>query len=353
MAQSGVSAAVTAPTRSPWAAAASPMTQSSDSAAAALEVSVVIPIYNEEDNVAELTARLIPVLEGLGKPYEVILVNDGSVDASAERLAEAAARYPTVRVINFRRNFGQTAAMMAGFDYSRGRIIIPMDGDQQNDPADIPLLLDKLAEGYDVVSGWRRDRKDNRLLRNFPSRIANGLISYVSGVRLNDYGCSLKAYRRDVLEEVRLYGEMHRFIPIYARWQGGRITEIPVRHHARVHGQSKYGLERVFKVVLDLMLVKFLTEYETKPIYVFGKAGLWAFLVSVGAGLWAVYLRLFEATHFSRTPLPLLSAISFMVAVMCILMGFLAEMQVRVFFQTRGGQHYSVRSTLNFPKTGS
>lgn len=310
--------------------------------------SVVIPVYNEEGNVEPLADALLRAMRALGRPFEVIFINDGSRDASEARLDAVAALHPEVRVLHFRRNFGQTAAMMAGFDHARGDVIIPMDGDRQNDPADIGALLAKLEEGYDVVSGWRKERKDNALVRNLPSRLANRLISWLSGVPLHDYGCSLKAYRREVLTGFRLYGEMHRFIPIYAKWQGGRIAEIPVRHHARTSGVSKYGLGRIFKVVIDLLLVKFLTEYEVKPIYVFGKAALLFMGIAVLAGAYAVYLKLFEGTSFIQTPLPLLVTLGFITSVMCVLLGFIAEILVRIYFESRGAAHYTIRSRVNF-----
>ena len=237
-------------------------------------LSIVIPVYNEEANVFPLHERVSAALQGIGIDYEVILVNDGSNDATESNLSVIATKDPRFKVVNFRRNFGQTAAMMAGIDFASGDIIVGLDGDLQNDPADIPKLLDKLAEGYDVVSGWRLNRKDAALNRKLPSRIANWLISRMSGVPLHDYGCTLKAYRKEVVKGVRLYGEMHRFIPIYASWQGGKVTEIPVNHFPRIHGRSKYGLERVIKVILDLLVVKFLASYATKPIYVFGGFGL-------------------------------------------------------------------------------
>lgn len=310
-------------------------------------LSIVIPVYNEEDNVGPLYARLSSALRDIGTDYEVIVVNDGSSDATESNLKAVAAKEPRFKVVNFRRNFGQTAAMMAGIDFASGEIIIGLDGDLQNDPADIPRLLDKLAEGYDVVSGWRSNRKDAALKRNLPSRIANWLISRMSGVQLHDYGCTLKAYRKEVVKGVRLYGEMHRFIPIYASWQGGRVTEIPVNHFPRIHGRSKYGLERVIKVVLDLVVVKFLASYANKPIYVFGGFGLFSIALSFLAGLLAVYLKVFESRSFISTPLPLLVALAFITGVMSILMGLLAEIIMRTYYESQGKQVYLVKDTIN------
>ncbi len=252
-----------------------------------------------------------------------------------------------LKVIHLRQNAGQTAAMMAGFDHSTGDVVIPMDGDLQNDPVDIPALLGKLSEGYDVVSGWRKDRKDKMIVRKVPSWVANRMISWFSGVPLHDYGCTLKAYRRDVLEGVRLYGELHRFIPIFARWQGGRITELAVNHHPRRSGVTKYGLNRIIKVILDLMLVRFLTKYHAKPIYVFGYTAFVFFAVAFFAAIYALYLKVFEATSFIQTPLPLLVVLGFMTGMMCILLGLIAEVVVRTYFESQSRTHYIVGSTIN------
>ncbi|CCG09783.1 glycosyltransferase family 2 protein [Pararhodospirillum photometricum] len=309
-------------------------------------LSIVIPLYNEEDNVDPLCSALFDALTCLTRPYEVIMVDDGSSDATAQRLAAATECYRALTVVTFRRNVGQTAAMMAGIDHAQGDIIIPMDGDLQNDPRDIPLLLAKLDEGFDVVSGWRKERQDDALTRTFPSKIANWLISTVSGVPLSDYGCTLKAYRREVLSGYRLYGEMHRFVPIYARWQGARITEVPVRHHPRVAGKSKYGLNRIIKVLLDLMVVKFLTQFETKPIYVFGGLGFFLFVVaffSLAGGIW---LRLFEDIHLNQTPLMLLSAMCVITGMMCMLLGLVAELLVRIYFESQGKTNYTIKSVI-------
>ncbi len=312
-------------------------------------LSVTIPIFNEEGNVAELHRRLIAALEPLARPFEIVFVNDGSSDGSGAILEKLAASDPRVKLVNFRRNFGQTAAMMAGIRYSSGDIVVPMDGDMQNDPADIAKLVAKLDEGFDVVSGWRRDRKDSTLQRTIPSRVANWLISAISGVHLHDYGCSLKAYRRDVVKDVKLYGEMHRFIPIYASWEGGRVTEVPVTHHPRVHGQSKYGVDRVLKVVLDLIVVQFLARYANRPIYVFGGFGIAAMTLAVLAGVWAVYLKYFENTSFIQTPLPLLVVMLFVTGGMSVLMGLLAEIIMRTYYESQGKPVYLVKSTVNLP----
>ena len=312
-----------------------------------MTISVTIPVYNEAGNIRRLCEQLTPVLESLRRPWEVVFVNDGSTDGSAGVVDELAARDARLKVIHFRRNAGQTAAMMAGFEHARGDIIVPMDADLQNDPQDIPLLLAKLAEGFDVCSGWRKDRHDHVLRRKLPSRIANWLISKVSGVHLHDYGCSLKAYRRDVIKGVRLYGEMHRFIPIYAHWLGAKVTEVQVRHHPRFTGKSAYGLERIFKVLLDLVVVKFLDRYAQKPIYVFGGFGLLNFLVSVVAGLWAVYLKAAEGVSFIQTPLPLLVVMSAITGVMCVLLGLVAELVTRNWHESRNKETYIVGETRN------
>ena len=310
-------------------------------------LSIVIPVYNEQDNVFPLHERVSAALQQTGEDYEVIIVNDGSSDLTEANLKSIAASDPRFKIINFRRNFGQTAAVMAGIDFASGDIIVGLDGDLQNDPADIPKLLAKLAEGYDVVSGWRVDRKDAALKRNLPSRMANWLISTISGIHLHDYGCSLKAYKKEFVKGVKLYGEMHRFIPIYASWQGGKVAEIPVNHHPRIHGSSKYGLERVVKVLLDLMVVKFLASYANKPIYVFGGFGLVSIAVSFLSGLLALYLKLFEHVAFILTPLPLLVVLAFITGVMSILMGLIAEVIMRTYYESQGKQVYLVKDTVN------
>ena len=309
-------------------------------------LSVVVPVYNEANNLLALFEDLTDVLLGLRQPWEVLFVDDGSVDESPVVLRELASKDDKIKVLTLRRNFGQTAATMAGIDHASGEVVVVMDGDGQNDPAEIPALLDKLAEGYDVVSGWRRERRDTRA-RVWVSRAANWIISRISGVRLHDYGCSLKAYRREILRSVRLYGEMHRFIPIYARWQGARVAEIPVNHRPRLTGSSKYGFERVFKVVLDLMVVQFLGRYETKPIYVFGGFGLLCWGISAISTAYAFYRKIFEDVSFILTPLPLLSLMAFMTGTLSILMGFLAELVVRTYYESQQKAPYSVKHALN------
>ena len=295
-------------------------------------LSIVVPIYNEAGNIGPLYDRVVAVMTDYGRSFELILVNDGSRDHSEAELKAIAARDARVKVINFRRNYGQTAALMGGFTAARGQVVVPMDGDMQNDPVDIPLLVDKLEEGgYAMVSGWRKDRKDNQLMRTLPSRVANWLISWSSGVSLHDHGCTLKAYRSDVINNMRLYGEMHRFIAIYVKWYGGTITEIPVQHHPRTVGQSKYGINRVVKVILDLVVVKFLEDFDTKPIYVFGLMGMLSLFVSFIALILALYERIVEGISLIQTPLPLLSAISLLVGLVCVLLGLLAEIMVRTY----------------------
>jgi glycosyltransferase involved in cell wall biosynthesis len=311
----------------------------------AVRLSIVCPVYNEEENVQELYARLDRVID---QPAEFIFVDDGSTDRTYARLADIAARDARVRVLGFRRNFGQTAALSAGIDHARGEIIIPIDGDLQNDPGDIPRLLARLDEGYDVVSGWRVDRKDP-FHRRLPSILANRLISLISGVRLHDYGCSLKAYRREVLSDVRLYGEMHRFVPIYASWQGGRVTEMPVTHHPRTRGKSNYGIERTIKVVLDLIVVKFLTSYATKPIYIFGGFGLISLLLAVLVFGVMLYLRIALDISFIQTPLPLVVVMLTLVGCLSVLLGLVAELTVRTYYESQGKRTYSIRRTENEP----
>ena len=309
-------------------------------------VSIVIPVLNEGKNILPLYEKLILALKRIGRGYEVIFVDDGSVDNTLNQLKIISQKDSNIRVLSFSRNFGQTAALSAGIDFSKGEIIIPMDGDLQNDPADVLDLLNKIEEGYDVVSGWRKNRKDSLFKRRFPSVIANKIISFIGGVHLHDYGCTLKAYRRDILKNIRLYGEMHRFIPIYAHWIGARVAEIPVRHHPRSFGSSKYGMNRVFKVILDLMVVKFLLSYSQKPIYVFGGMGLLMILGAFISGAYAIYLKLFKGESFILTPLPLLCALLLLLGFISILMGFMAEILTRTYYESQGKPTYQIKETI-------
>jgi glycosyltransferase involved in cell wall biosynthesis len=309
-------------------------------------LSILIPVYNEEGNLSLLYEKLVAALKKVGRAYEVIFVDDGSSDGTMEILLDLREKNPNVKIISFSRNFGQTAALSAGIDSSKGDIIIPMDGDLQNDPEDILMLLQKIEEGYDVVSGWRKGRKDPFLTRRLPSIIANKMISWIGGVYLHDYGCTLKAYRRDILKNIRLYGEMHRFIPIYAQWIGARVSEIPVRHFSRGSGSSKYGMSRVFKVILDLMVVKFLLSYSQKPIYVFGGMGLLMILGAFLAGFYAIYLKFFKGTSFILTPLPLLCVFLLLSGFLSILMGFLAELLIRTYYESQGKTTYQIKETI-------
>ena len=295
---------------------------------------------SEAHNLKELLPALFRSLEDLGLSYEVIVVDDGSTDQTGEIVRELA--QPELRFIQLRRNAGQTAALMAGIRFSKGDILITMDGDFQNDPADIPKLLAKLDEGYDLVSGWRQQRKDAALQRNLPSSLANRLISAVSGIYLHDYGCTLKAYRRQALQGVQLYGEMHRFIPIYAYWNGARVTEIPVRHHARRHGISHYSLIRIPKVLFDLLVVVFLHKYGQRPMYVFGGVGLISIGIGVIAGGAALYYKFFGDKSLIATPLPLLFVMAFITGAMCFLMGLLAELLVRTYYESQNKATYMI-----------
>ncbi len=309
-------------------------------------ISLIIPVYNEEESLPKLFKELEDASKNL-PPMEIILVDDGSSDKSAHLIAEQARKDSRFKLIQFTVNSGQTAAIQAGIDHASGDTLIFMDSDLQNDPKDIAALLEKLDQGWDVVSGWRKDRKDNPIKRNMPSRIANGIISKVSGVNLHDYGCTLKAYRKNVIKNVRLYGEMHRFIPIYASWQGAKVAEIPVTHHAREFGSSKYGLERIFKVILDILVVKFLSKYLVKPIYIFGGFGLTAFLLAFITLIWAICLKIGWNTSFIQTPLPLFSGICFLLGCMCILMGLLAEVVSRTYYESQHQKPYIIKETIN------
>ena len=312
-----------------------------------VDISIVVPVFNERENVEAVYSALSSALHAMGCSYEIIMVDDGSSDGSYLELSRLASEDAALKVIRFRRNFGQTAAMSAGFDYAKGDIIIPMDGDLQNDPADIPRLVAKIHEGYDVVSGWRRDRKDTFITRKIPSLLANALISRQTGVHLHDYGCTLKAYRREVLGGINLYGEMHRFVPALASQFGARVTELPVNHFPRVHGVSKYGISRTLRVVLDLITVKFLMAYSTKPIQLFGKWGVYTILAGIGTGTMTLYLKVFENFSMNRNPLLILTAFLLFMGVQFIVLGLLGELNARTYFESQGKPIYAVKDTVN------
>ena len=315
-----------------------------------VKLSIVVPLYDEADNVKPMLARLFEALEKLDMSYEVLAVNDGSRDSTLAELKAGSTAYPKLTVIDFRRNFGQTAAIMAGFDHASGEIIVTIDGDLQNDPNDIKLLLDKLSEGYDVVSGWRYARQDAPISRNLVSRIANYIISAVSKVPLKDFGCTLKAYRREVLDGVRLYGEMHRFIPIYATWVGARVVEVPVQHHARIAGRSKYGLERTIKVILDLVVVMFLDRYLVKPIYLFGGFGILSFTIGTAAFAYMIYMKITENVSMISTPMPIFIVMCVLIGAMSILLGLVAEVVVRTYFEAQDRKSYVTRQIIRGPR---
>ena len=316
-----------------------------------MKISVVVPFYNEDASAADLLKQLFSVDYAPQGLAEVICVNDGSTDRTASVLNSVSTSDGRCKVVHLSRNMGQTAALMAGISYATGDVIVTMDGDLQNDPKDIPGLLARIAEGYDVVSGWRRSRRDPWLTRVMPSRIANTLISLISGVKLRDYGCTLKAYRRSVLKNVRLYGEMHRFIPIYATWEGARVVEVPVTHHPRTRGKSKYGISRTIKVVLDLLVVKFLASYSQKPIYVFGSFGLLNFALSLLCVGGMIYFKFWGEKSFIQTPLPQLVVLFVLMGFVSLLMGLIAEIQMRTYYESQGKTVYLVRETRNIETT--
>jgi glycosyltransferase involved in cell wall biosynthesis len=311
------------------------------------KISVIIPVYNERENLEILASTLTGVLDSTGVDYELIFIDDGSLDGSGDFLASLAGESPRLKLVQFRRNFGQTAAMAAGFDYATGDIVIAIDADNQNDPSDIPAVLSKLHEGYDVVSCWRKDRKDPWLTRRMPSAIANRLISLLSGVPLHDYGCTLKGYRRELFDHFRLYGEMHRLIPIHAAWVGARVVEIPVKHHPRTRGISKYGLSRTFKVLLDLITVKLMGSFSTKPMYLFGGAGLLSCLAGIFFAGWTLLDKFIGGVKANRNPLLLLAVFLFLLGIQFILMGLVAELLVRTYYESQGKTPYIVRRTWN------
>src|SRR5690349_9731379 len=311
------------------------------------EVSVIVPVYNESGSLPTLFERLESALARYD--HEIIAVNDGSKDDSWKIILEACQRNKRIKAVNFKRNFGQTSAINAGLQVATGSILVLIDSDLENDPNDIPLLLAKLDEGYDVVSGWRKKRwADMFLTRKIPSILANRMISFISGVKLNDYGCTLKAYRRDVVKDVYLYGQMHRFIPVYCSWQGGKVAELPVNYQARKFGKSNYGLFRIYKVVLDLIMIKFLDKYMQRPIHFFGGIGILSFVMAAIAAIISLYLKFIGYATIIQTPLPTISAVFFIVGIQLVLMGVMAEILMRTYYESQSKRPYTIREKINF-----
>jgi glycosyltransferase involved in cell wall biosynthesis len=310
------------------------------------EISIVIPLYNEEESIPALYQQLTATMEALGRPYEVVVIDDGSRDRSLALLREVQVQDSRWRIVSFRRNFGQTAGFAAGFDYACGDIVITIDADLQNDPAGIPILLDKMAEGYDVVSGWRKQRQDAFLSRRFPSMVANRLVSQASGVPLHDYGCSLKAYRSEVVKSIRLYGEMHRFVPAVAGWMGVNVAEVPVPHRPRQFGTSKYGIDRTFRVLLDMITVRFMRGYATRPLHVFGGIGMAMVGIGVLLGLYLTFVKLVLGQDIGDRPLLTLAMLLVIVGVQFVGMGLLGELIVRTYYESQGKSIYVVREVV-------
>ncbi len=310
-------------------------------------ISVVLPIYNEEKNIPILLSILTGVLSSYD--FEIIAVNDGSKDATLSALEIEAGKNPRIKIIDFVKNFGQTAAIQAGINSSSGDIVVLIDSDLENDPLDIPRLLQKLEEGHDVVSGWRKNRwAGSFFTRKLPSMLANWLISWISGVKLHDYGCTLKVYRKEVIKGIFLYGQMHRFIPVFASWQGGKVAELPVNYKARIHGKSNYGFDRTIKVVLDLILIKFLDKFMQRPIHFFGSFGLISFLLGFLCGGAALYFKIMGMKDLIQTPLPTLSAMFLTIGVMMILLGLLAEIVMRTYYESQHKDPFIIKNKINF-----
>ena len=326
-----------------------------------IDISVVVPIFNEEDSLPMLVSSLHEALMATGRTYEVVLVDDGSKDQSWNTMLELSRQYPGLHLIRFRRNFGQTAAMSAGFNEARGQVIITMDADLQNDPTDIPNLLAEIDKGFDVVSGWRRDRKDTFINRRLPSIIANSLISNITGVHLHDYGCTLKAYRKEIVQNIQLFGELHRFIPALASWVGGQISEVPVSHHPRQFGKSKYGIGRTVRVILDLVTVKFLLRYSTRPIHIFGKGGLnfgtlgiMMILFMAGANLSHLFFGTDFCAELIKRPFWVITPFMLLFfGIQLVSIGLLAEIQIRTYHESQEKPIYVIRETVEPTETPS
>ncbi|MBN2055087.1 glycosyltransferase [bacterium] len=308
-------------------------------------VSVIVPLYNEQDNIVDLVGQLRDSLDSLRRSYEMLFIDDGSTDGTFESLKRACQDWSAASIIRFRRNFGQTAALSAGFRAARGQIVVTLDGDLQNDPADIGMLVEKLEEGWDMVSGWRKDRRDPFISRKLPSRLANWLIAATTGVRIHDLGCSLKAYRREIVKEIKLYGEMHRFLPVLASWVGAEITEVAVRHYPRLKGESKYGLSRTLRVILDLITVKFLMTRGT-PIQSFGAWGVLSIVLGLMSGIATLLMRIFGVRTMTRNPLLIFTAILLIVGVQFIILGLLGELTIRTYYESQDKPIYRIREIV-------
>ncbi|MQY75463.1 MAG: glycosyltransferase [Actinobacteria bacterium] len=312
-----------------------------------MDLSIVIPIYNERESVDRLYKELDKSLLKLGIDYEVIFIDDGSVDGTYNKLLEIHKKNSSYKIIRFRRNFGQTAAISAGFNYSKGDAIITLDADLQNDPQDIPVMLNKLNEGYDIVSGWRKNRKDKAITRRFPSVIANKIISKLTGVYLHDYGCTLKAYKREVVKNIELYGEMHRYIPAVASWMGVKVAEIPVTHHSRKFGKSKYGISRTIRVILDIITIKFLLSYSQRPIQIFGLVGLFSGTVGFIITAYLIIMRIFFNQGLADRPLFILSIFMIFIGIQLITMGLLAEITMRIYHEAQEKPTYVIKDIIS------
>lgn len=312
-----------------------------------IDISIVIPIYNERESIANLYDNLSLALSEMGLKYEVLLIDDGSIDGTFDELLKIHNKDKLFKIIRFRRNFGQTSAMSAGFNYAEGEIVVTMDADLQNDPGDIPFLLDKLNEGYDIVSGWRKNRKDKAVTRRFPSIVANRLISRLTGVHLHDYGCTLKAYRKEVIKNINLYGEMHRYIPAIASWMGVKVAEVPVTHHGRKYGKSKYGISRTIKVILDIITVKFLLSYSQSPIQMFGLLGLFSGMIGFIITVYLVIMRIFFHQSLADRPLFILSIFMIFIGVQLITIGLLAEVLIRVYHKVQNRDTYVIKDIIS------
>ncbi len=311
------------------------------------DISIVIPIYNERESIEKLYDNLNQALSEMGLKYEVLLIDDGSIDGTFNELLKIHNKNKFFKIIRFRKNFGQTSAISAGFNYAEGEIVVTLDADLQNDPRDIPLLLDKLNEGYDIVSGWRKNRKDKAVTRRFPSIVANKLISRLTGVRLHDYGCTLKAYRKEVIKNINLYGEMHRYIPAIASWMGVKVAEVPVTHHSRKYGKSKYGISRTIKVILDIITVKFLLSYSQSPIQMFGLLGLFSGMIGFIITVYLVIMRIFFHQSLADRPLFILSIFMIFVGIQLITIGLLAEVLIRVYHKVQNKETYVIKDIIS------